>query len=219
MAPAAGRRSAGVDGSRRAATGASVPAPVGSPRLCRHSLPRLRRLRARRPSSSPARRPEHGHRPVQALHGHDGHDARARIVIALDAIKAPKTVNNFVFLALHHYYDGVIFHRIITGSCARAATRPAPARGGPGYKFEDELPEARPVRDRFGGDGQRRPEHERQPVLHRERPAAASACRRSTRCSARSSRASTWSRPCRRSTTDRSDRPARTSSSTRSRSA
>jgi hypothetical protein len=34
------------------------------------------------------------------------------IVIALDAIKAPKTVNNFVFLALHHYYDGVIFHRI-----------------------------------------------------------------------------------------------------------
>ena len=35
------------------------------------------------------------------------------IVIALDAGKAPKTVNNFVFLALNHYYDGVIFHRII----------------------------------------------------------------------------------------------------------
>ena len=33
------------------------------------------------------------------------------VVIALDAIKAPNTVNNFVFLALHHYYDGVIFHR------------------------------------------------------------------------------------------------------------
>ena len=37
------------------------------------------------------------------------------IVIALDALKAPKTVNNFVFLALNHYYDGVIFHRIING--------------------------------------------------------------------------------------------------------
>src|SRR4029079_19039446 len=37
------------------------------------------------------------------------------IVIALDAINAPNTVNNFVFLALHHYYDGVIFHRIING--------------------------------------------------------------------------------------------------------
>ncbi|NBO80387.1 MAG: peptidylprolyl isomerase, partial [Actinobacteria bacterium] len=35
------------------------------------------------------------------------------IVIALDAVAAPRTVNNFVFLALHHYYDGVIFHRII----------------------------------------------------------------------------------------------------------
>ena len=35
------------------------------------------------------------------------------LVIALDAANAPRTVNNFVFLALHHYYDGVIFHRII----------------------------------------------------------------------------------------------------------
>jgi len=37
------------------------------------------------------------------------------LVIALDAIAAPKTVNNFVFLAAQHYYDGVIFHRIISG--------------------------------------------------------------------------------------------------------
>ena len=37
------------------------------------------------------------------------------VVIALDAINAPKTVNNFVYLAAQHYYDGVIFHRIIKG--------------------------------------------------------------------------------------------------------
>ena len=37
------------------------------------------------------------------------------LVIALDAINAPVTVNNFVFLAAHHYYDGIIFHRIING--------------------------------------------------------------------------------------------------------
>ena len=37
------------------------------------------------------------------------------IVIALDAVNAPKTVNNFVFLAAHHYYDGVVFYRIING--------------------------------------------------------------------------------------------------------
>ena len=35
------------------------------------------------------------------------------MVIALDAAAAPLTVNNFVYLAAHHYYDGVIFHRII----------------------------------------------------------------------------------------------------------
>ena len=35
------------------------------------------------------------------------------LVIALDPIAAPITVNNFVFLAAQHYYDGIIFHRII----------------------------------------------------------------------------------------------------------
>ena len=49
------------------------------------------------------------------------------IVIALDAVKAPKTVNNFVFLALHHYYDGVIFHRIINGFMCQGGDPPAPA--------------------------------------------------------------------------------------------
>ena len=33
------------------------------------------------------------------------------LVIALDAVNAPVTVNNFVFLALNHYFDGIIFHR------------------------------------------------------------------------------------------------------------
>ena len=79
------------------------------------------------------------------------------IVIALDAVKAPKTVNNFVFLALHHYYDGVIFHRIINGFMCQGGDPTGTGRGGPGYRFEDELPKPRPVRDRLGGDGQRRP--------------------------------------------------------------
>ena len=35
------------------------------------------------------------------------------LVMSLDPIAAPRTVNNFVFLALNHYYDGVVFHRII----------------------------------------------------------------------------------------------------------
>jgi cyclophilin family peptidyl-prolyl cis-trans isomerase len=66
------------------------------------------------------------------------------IVIALDAINAPVTVNNFVFLALHHYYDGVIFHRIINGFMCQGGDPTGTGRGGPGYKFEDE-----PVKQRY----------------------------------------------------------------------
>jgi cyclophilin family peptidyl-prolyl cis-trans isomerase len=62
------------------------------------------------------------------------------IVIALDPIRAPKTVNNFVFLALNHYYDGVIFHRIINGFMCQGGDPTGTGRGGPGYKFTDELP-------------------------------------------------------------------------------
>ena len=65
------------------------------------------------------------------------------IVIALDAIKAPTTVNNFVFLALNHYYDGVIFHRIINGFMCQGGDPTGTGRGGPGYRFEDELPKPR----------------------------------------------------------------------------
>lgn len=62
------------------------------------------------------------------------------LVIALDAKKAPKTVNNFVFLALHHYFDGIIFHRIIKGFVCQGGDPEGSGRGGPGYRFEDELP-------------------------------------------------------------------------------
>ncbi len=62
------------------------------------------------------------------------------LVIALDPVAAPKTVNNFVFLAREGYYDGVIFHRIIKGFVCQGGDPTGTGRGGPGYKFEDELP-------------------------------------------------------------------------------
>jgi cyclophilin family peptidyl-prolyl cis-trans isomerase len=62
------------------------------------------------------------------------------LVIALDAATAPKTVNNFVFLARYHYYDGIIFHRIIQGFMCQGGDPTGTGRGGPGYRFEDELP-------------------------------------------------------------------------------
>ncbi len=62
------------------------------------------------------------------------------MVISLDAAAAPLTVNNFVYLAAHHYYDGVIFHRIIKGFMCQGGDPEGSGRGGPGYKFGDELP-------------------------------------------------------------------------------
>ena len=71
-----------------------------------------------------------------------GGESIGELVIALDAIKAPKTVNSFVFLALHHYFDGIIFHRIINGFVCQGGDPTGTGRGGPGYRFEDELPKA-----------------------------------------------------------------------------
>lgn len=62
------------------------------------------------------------------------------MVIAFDSAAAPKTVNNFVTLARYHYYDGIIFHRIINGFMCQGGDPTGTGRGGPGYKFEDELP-------------------------------------------------------------------------------
>ena len=62
------------------------------------------------------------------------------IVIALNPIAAPKTVNNFVYLAAQHFYDGVIFHRIIKTFMCQGGDPDGSGRGGPGYKFADELP-------------------------------------------------------------------------------
>jgi cyclophilin family peptidyl-prolyl cis-trans isomerase len=62
------------------------------------------------------------------------------LVIALDAAAAPKTVNNFVFLAKWGYYEGVICHRIIKNFVIQGGDPTGTGRGGPGYRFSDELP-------------------------------------------------------------------------------
>ena len=67
---------------------------------------------------------------------------KGTMTIALDPVAAPKTVNNFVFLARYHYYDGVTFHRIIPGFVIQGGDPQGTGMGGPGYKFADELPRA-----------------------------------------------------------------------------
>ena len=68
--------------------------------------------------------------------------------LVLDPLAAPTTVNSFVFLARWHYYDGVIFHRIIPGFVLQGGDPTGTGTGGPGYKFADELP--RPGRYELG---------------------------------------------------------------------
>ena len=58
--------------------------------------------------------------------------------VNLFAEEAPKTVNNFVFLANQGFYDGVVFHRVLEGFMAQGGDPGGSGRGGPGYQFEDE---------------------------------------------------------------------------------
>jgi cyclophilin family peptidyl-prolyl cis-trans isomerase len=68
---------------------------------------------------------------------------RGSFTVELDAEAAPITVNNFVFLARYHFYDGVTFHRIIPGFVVQGGDPEGTGMGGPGYKFEDELPKGK----------------------------------------------------------------------------
>jgi peptidyl-prolyl cis-trans isomerase B (cyclophilin B) len=65
--------------------------------------------------------------------------SRGEIVCELFAADAPKTVNNFVFLARDKFYDGTTFHRVIADFMVQGGDPTGTGRGGPGYRFEDEL--------------------------------------------------------------------------------
>jgi peptidyl-prolyl cis-trans isomerase B (cyclophilin B) len=64
---------------------------------------------------------------------------RGSIVCDLFAKDAPNTVNNFVFLAREKFYDGTTFHRVINDFMIQGGDPEGSGRGGPGYKFADEL--------------------------------------------------------------------------------
>jgi cyclophilin family peptidyl-prolyl cis-trans isomerase len=87
-------------------------------------------------------------KPEQVLEpGQDYHavveTSKGRIVIDLFQDDAPETVNNFVFLARHGFYDGVVFHRVLDGFMAQTGDPTGSGRGGPGYTFGDETDNGR----------------------------------------------------------------------------
>ncbi len=65
--------------------------------------------------------------------------SRGSVVCELFASQAPKTVNNFVFLAREGFYDGTVFHRVISNFMIQGGDPTGTGRGGPGYRFEDEI--------------------------------------------------------------------------------
>ena len=75
--------------------------------------------------------------------------SRGSIVCELFAKDAPKTVNNFIFLAREKFYDGTIFHRVLADFMIQGGDPAGTGRGGPGYRFEDEL-EGNPRRHQIG---------------------------------------------------------------------
>ena len=64
---------------------------------------------------------------------------RGTIKINLFPEQAPMTVANFVNLARRKYYDGLSFHRVIPDFMIQGGCPEGSGRGGPGYKFNDEI--------------------------------------------------------------------------------
>ena len=75
--------------------------------------------------------------------------SRGEIVCELFAKDAPKTVNNFVFLARDKFYDGTVFHRVIPIFIILGGYPTGTVTGGPCYKFEDAV-KANPHKHQVG---------------------------------------------------------------------
>src|SRR5918995_333052 len=65
------------------------------------------------------------------------------VKVRLFAEEAPKTVNNFVFLARDGYFDGTVFHRVIPDFMIQGGDPTGTGMGDPGYRFEDEFTSGR----------------------------------------------------------------------------
>jgi cyclophilin family peptidyl-prolyl cis-trans isomerase len=63
---------------------------------------------------------------------------KGKISIELFHVKAPITVNNFVFLAKEGFYNGTTFHRVIKDFMIQGGDPTGTGTGGPGYRFKDE---------------------------------------------------------------------------------
>jgi len=78
------------------------------------------------------------------------HSSRGDFSVRLDPKAAPVTVNNFVYLAQNHFYDGLTFHRVVPGFVVQGGDPDGKGTGGPGYKLPDETNPASWVKGSLG---------------------------------------------------------------------
>ncbi|MPZ87629.1 MAG: peptidylprolyl isomerase [Nitriliruptorales bacterium] len=65
------------------------------------------------------------------------------ITVELYSQEAPRTANNFAFLAQQGFYDATVVHRVVPGFVVQMGDPTGTGTGGPGYRFPDELGTAR----------------------------------------------------------------------------
>ena len=73
--------------------------------------------------------------PIMTITMADG----GKIVCELYPEKAPQSVRNMIALANKGFYDGLIFHRVISGFMIQGGCPKGTGTGGPGYDFDDEI--------------------------------------------------------------------------------
>lgn len=73
--------------------------------------------------------------PVVTFTMEDGSMIRAELYPDI----APNTVNNFISLINKHFYDGLIFHRVIRGFMIQGGCPDGTGMGGPGYEIKGEF--------------------------------------------------------------------------------
>ena len=73
--------------------------------------------------------------PIVTITMASGHVIKAELYPEI----APNTVNNFISLINHNFYDDVIFHRVIRGFMLQGGDPDGNGTGGPGYSIKGEF--------------------------------------------------------------------------------
>lgn len=120
------------------ATGPVSADPVVTPGPCQYtSTPDDPAVRPVRLPPDPRRTPSHG-KVLVLLFTNQG-----LIDLTLDRAKAPCTVQSFLHLIHHRFYNDTICHRLTAYPTLKVLQCGDPSgtgEGGPGYKYKDELP-------------------------------------------------------------------------------